>query len=98
MADWPSGFVLLVVVPLMALLFCGCALWSTTLLLRIRKGGLKFALPFLVCTLALAALVYAPLQKIALQQNFDWHRKTASGSWRGSRPANSSLTSVTTRA
>ena len=76
MADWPSGFVLLVVVPLMALLFCGCALWSATLLLRIRKGGLKFALPFLVCALALAALVYAPLHKIALQQNFDWHRKT----------------------
>jgi hypothetical protein len=60
----------------MALLFCGCALWSATLLLRIRKGGLKFALPFLVCALALAALVYAPLHKIALQQNFDWHRKT----------------------
>jgi len=76
MADWPSGFVLLVVVPLMALLFCGCTLWSTTLLLRIRKGGLKFALPFLVCALALAALVYAPLHKIALQQNFDWHRKS----------------------
>jgi hypothetical protein len=76
MADWPSGFVLLVVVPLMALLFCGCALWSATLLLRIRKGGLKFALPFLVYALALAALVYAPLHKIALQQNFDWHRKT----------------------
>jgi hypothetical protein len=76
MADWPSGFVLLAVVPLMALLFCGCALWSATLLLRIRKGGLKFALPFLVYALALAALVYAPLHKIALQQNFDWHRKT----------------------
>ena len=39
MADWPSGFVLLVVVPLMALVFCGCALWSATLLLRIRNGG-----------------------------------------------------------
>jgi hypothetical protein len=76
MADWPSGFVLLAVVPLMALLFCGCALWSATLLLRIRKSGLKFALPFLVCALALAALVYAPLHKIALQQNFDWHRKS----------------------
>ena len=76
MADWPSGFVLLVVVPLMALIFCGCALWSATLLLRIRKGGLKFALPFLICALTLAALVYAPLQQIALQQNFDWHRKT----------------------
>ena len=76
MADWPSGFVLLVVVPLVALIFCGCALWSATLLLRIRKDGLKFALPFLACALTLAVLVYAPLHKIALQQNFDWHRKT----------------------
>ena len=42
MADWPSGFVLLVVMPLMALIFCGCALWSATLLLRIRKGGANF--------------------------------------------------------
>lgn len=75
MADWPSGFVLLVVLPLMALIFCGCALWSTTLLLRIRKGGLKFALPFLVCASTLAALVYAPLQQIVLQQNFYWHRE-----------------------
>jgi hypothetical protein len=75
MADWPSGFVLLVVVPLVALLFCGCALWSATLLLRIRAGGVKFALPFLVCALTLAVLVYAPLQQIALQQNFDWHRR-----------------------
>ena len=75
MADWPSGFVLLVVVPLMALIFCGCALWSATLLLRIRKGGLKFALPFLICALTLATLVYAPLHQIALQQNFYWHRE-----------------------
>ena len=75
MADWPSGFVLLLVVPLVALIFCGCALWSATLLLRLRKGGLKFALPFLVCALTLAVLVYAPLHQIALQQNFNWHRK-----------------------
>ena len=47
MADWPSGFVLLGVLPLAALVFCGCALWSATLLLRIRNGGAKFALPFL---------------------------------------------------
>ena len=55
-------------------MFCGCALWSATLLLRIRKGGAKFALPFLICALTLAVLVYAPLHQIALQQNFDWHR------------------------
>ncbi|MDE5455772.1 hypothetical protein GWE18_23620 [Bradyrhizobium sp. CSA112] len=75
MADWPSGFVLLAIIPLVALLFCGCALWSATLLLRIRNGGVKFALPFLVCALALAVLVYAPLHEIALQQNFHWHRQ-----------------------
>src|SRR5438445_3768342 len=75
MADWPSGFVLLVVMPLVALVFCGCALWSATLLLRIRSDGAKFALPFLICALTLAVLFYAPLQQIALQQNFRWHRE-----------------------
>jgi len=75
MADWPSGFVLLGVLPLAALAFCGCALWSVTLLLRIRDGGAKFALPFLIYALTLAILVYAPLQQIALQQNFYWHRQ-----------------------
>ena len=75
MADWPSGVVLLGVVPLAALVFCGCALWSATLLLKIRSGGAKFALPFLICALTLAVLAYAPLQQIALQQNFGWHRE-----------------------
>ena len=75
MADLPSGFVLLVIVPLMALLFCGCALWSTTLLLRTRNGGLKFALPFLICAATLVVLIYVPLHQIALQHNFYWHRQ-----------------------
>src|SRR6478672_12646043 len=75
MADWPSGFVLLVVVPLMALVFFGCIVWSATLLLKIRSGGAKFALPFLICALTLAILAYAPLHQIALQQNFHWHRQ-----------------------
>jgi hypothetical protein len=75
MADWPSGFVLLVVVPLAALVFCGGALWSATLLLRIRNGGAKFALPFLIYALTLAILAYAPLHQIALDQNFRWHRE-----------------------
>src|SRR5215475_8184556 len=48
MADWPSGLVLLVVVPLVALLFFGCIVWSATQLLRVRTDGVKFALPFLV--------------------------------------------------
>jgi hypothetical protein len=75
MADWPSGFVLLVVVPLMALVFFGCIVWSATLLLKIRSGGAKFALPFLICALTLAILAYAPLHQIALDQNFRWHRE-----------------------
>ncbi len=74
MADWPSAFVLLGLVPLMALTFIGCGLWSVTLLLRIRKGGVKFAAPFLIYALTLALLEYAPLEQIALQRNFDWHR------------------------
>jgi hypothetical protein len=74
MADWPSGFVLLGILPLTALLFFGCCVWTATLLLRIRKGGVKFALPFLICVATLALLQYAPLQKVALQRNFYWHR------------------------
>ena len=41
MSEWPSGFVLLVLVPLAALTFIGCGLWSMTLLLRIRQDGVK---------------------------------------------------------
>lgn len=74
MADWPSGFVLLVAVPLVALLFFACLAWSATLLLKVRSAGVKFALPFLVCMLAMAILAWAPLHRIALQQNFHWHR------------------------
>ena len=74
MADWPSGFVLLGILPLTALMFFGCCLWTATLLLRIPRGGAKFALPFLICAAALALLVYAPLQEVALQRNFYWHR------------------------
>lgn len=74
MADLPSGFVLLVIVPLVALLFFGCIVWSATLLAKIRSGGAKFGLPFLVCALTLVILAYAPLHQIALQQNFHWHR------------------------
>ena len=75
MADWPSGFVLLAVVPLLALMFFCCMVWSATLLLKIRSGGSKFALPFLVCAATLAILAWAPLHQIALQQNFRWHRQ-----------------------
>ena len=74
LADWPSGLVLLGILPLTALSFFGCCVWSATLLLRIRKGGVKFAVPFLICAATLALLQYAPLHKVALQQNFAWHR------------------------
>ena len=74
MADWPSSFVLLGILPLMALLFFGCGLWSAILLIRVRRGGAKFASPFVICALTLLILTYAPLQQIALQRNFDWHR------------------------
>jgi hypothetical protein len=76
MADWPSGVVLLVVVPLVALLFFGCIAWSATLLPKVRAGGAKFALPFLICALTAAILAWAPLHRIALQQNFHWHRES----------------------
>ena len=74
MAEWPSAFVLLGILPLTALVFFGCFVWTATLLLRIRKGGAKFAVPFLICAATLALLVYAPLQNVALQRNFYWHR------------------------
>ena len=74
MADWPSAFVLLGLVPLTALSFIGGGLWSVTLLLRIRNHGVKFAVPFLIYALTLLLLQYAPLERIALQRNFDWHR------------------------
>src|SRR5438552_877619 len=67
MADWPSAFVVLVVLPLMALVFIGCGLWSATQLLRIRRDGVKFASPFLICALTLLILVYAPMQQIYLR-------------------------------
>ncbi|HEY0849984.1 MAG TPA: hypothetical protein VGD96_08730 [Bradyrhizobium sp.] len=74
MADFPSALVLLGVVPLAALLFLACLLWSASQLLRIRKDGAKFAAPFAICVAALLALQYAPLQQIYLNQNFWRHR------------------------
>ncbi len=37
MADWPSSLVLLGILPLIALLFFGCGLWSAILLIRVRR-------------------------------------------------------------
>ena len=74
MADWPSGVLLLFVLPLGALLFFACCVWSATQLLRIRRDGVKFSLPFLICAATLALLLYAPLQQLYLQRDFYWHR------------------------
>jgi hypothetical protein len=74
MGDFPSALVLLGIVPLAALLFLACLLWSASQLLRIRKDGAKFAAPFAICVAALLALQYAPLQQIYLNQNFWRHR------------------------
>ncbi len=74
MADWPSSVVLLVILPLTALVFFGCCLWSATQLLRIRNDGVRFACPFLICMVTLVILIYAPLQRVYLQQNFYWYR------------------------
>ena len=74
MADWPSGFLLLCVLPLTALLFFACFFWSATQLLRISRDGMQFSLPFLICAATLALLLYAPLQQVYLQPDFYWHR------------------------
>jgi hypothetical protein len=74
MGDFPSAVVIMGIVPLAALLFFACLLWSISQLLRIRKDGAKFALPFAICAATLLALQYAPLQQIYLGQNFWRHR------------------------
>jgi hypothetical protein len=74
MGDFPSALVLMGIVPLAALLFFACLLWSASQLLRIRKDGVKFAAPFAICVATLLVLQYAPLQQIYLGQNFWRHR------------------------
>jgi hypothetical protein len=74
MGDFPSALVLMGIVPLAALLFFACLLWSASQLLRIRKDGVKFAAPFAICVATLLMLQYAPLQQIYLNQNFWRHR------------------------
>src|SRR5262245_26644588 len=74
LGDFSSALVLLGIVPLAALLFFACLLWSVSQLLRIRKDGAKFAAPFAICVAALLVLQYVPLQQIYLDQNFWRHR------------------------
>jgi hypothetical protein len=73
-SDLPSGFVLFPLLPLTALAWLACGLWSLFLLMRIRRHGVKFASPLIVCALTLAALAYAPFTEIWLQTNFRLHR------------------------
>ena len=74
MGDFPSALVVMGILPLAALLFFACLLWSASQLLRIQKDGAKFAAPFAICLATLLALQYAPLQQIYLSQNFWRHR------------------------
>ena len=53
---FPSALLLLGILPLTALVFFACLLWSASQLLRIRKDGVKFALPFAICVAALLVL------------------------------------------
>ncbi|TPQ32377.1 hypothetical protein C2U70_21895 [Bradyrhizobium guangdongense] len=73
MSDFPSGLEF-TVLPLLAVAFPVCGLWSLFLLTRIRTGGAKFALPFVVCVATLTALAYVPFTPIWLNTNFWWHR------------------------
>lgn len=73
MGDFPSALVLMGILPLTALLFFACLLWSASQLLRVRKDGAKFALPFAICVAALLALQYTPLSQVYLSQNFWRH-------------------------
>jgi hypothetical protein len=70
MADLPSGFMFFPVLPLTALGFVACCLWSTFQLTRIRRYGARFAAPLVICALTLAALAWAPFTQIWLQGNF----------------------------
>ena len=74
LGDFPSALVLMGIVPLAALLFFACLLWSASQLPRVRKDGVKFALPFAICVATLLMLQYAPLQQVYLNQNFWRHR------------------------
>jgi hypothetical protein len=72
MDDLP-GLIFFPVLPLTALALVGCSLWSVLLLTRVRRHGVKFAAPFMVCVLTFLALAYVPFTKIWLQGNFWWH-------------------------
>jgi len=70
MADLPSGFMFFPVLPLTALAFVACCLWSAFLLTRIRRHGARFLAPSVICALTLALLAWAPFTQIWLHGNF----------------------------
>jgi hypothetical protein len=72
MDDLP-GLIFFPVLPLTGLALAGCSLWSVFLLARVRRHGVKFAGPFMVCALTLLALAYVPFTQVWLQGNFRWH-------------------------
>lgn len=74
MADLPSGLMFFPVLPLTALAFVACCLWSAFLLTRIRRHGARFAAPLTICALTLALLAWAPFTQIWLQGNFLMYR------------------------
>ena len=98
MGDFPSALVLMGILPLAALLFFACLLWSASQLLRVRKDGAKFAVPFAICVATLLALQYAPLQTDLPRPEFlAPPRRPRSRSSSASRTASSCRMSITTR-
>ena len=69
MGDLP-GLVLFPVLPLTAFSFVGCCFWSVFQLTRIRRYGVSFAFPLIVCALTFSALVYVPFTQLWLEGNF----------------------------
>jgi hypothetical protein len=67
------GLVFYPLLPLTALAFVACSVWSVFLLVRVRRHGVRFASPLIVCALTLLALAYVPFTQVWLQANFRWH-------------------------
>jgi hypothetical protein len=74
MADWPSGLVLLVILPLTALIVLRLLLLDGDAAVSRPPAWLQIRDPVSDLRVTLVLLQYAPLNKVALQQNFQWHR------------------------
>src|SRR5882757_8446917 len=62
--DFPSGLLLIPMLLLVGLPFLGCCIRAIFLLTRIRKHGIKFASPLMVCALTLLLLAFLPFTQI----------------------------------